>query len=292
VLAQEPHDGPFPLWLVHGRGGEVLGRYELRPGAPIAGAPRLATGDWLGCFGDDTLNLSVHLNRGQPLDLAFRIGPAKVSVAFRAVVDPPAVHEGESVHVELLSAVDPLDAPRGGVERVLEIAEALTRVEGRELRLGMLELDAHGEAVAISLARPRVERRVPVPVEVRGLSPGSSAGVFLERGYVLGNYGRGENRYRALAVDERGRAWLALDPDLAPETRVVVGHPVVCDRPEALVQVTLRDDPPADGRWHVSVHNPGHGELRTTCRAAMALPGLALEATEVTVEAGGRVVLR
>ena len=42
----------------------------------------------------------------------------------------------------------------------------------------------------------------------------------------------------------------------------------------------------------MSVYNPGHGELRTTCRAAMALPGLALEATEVTVDAGGRVVLR
>ena len=297
VLAQEPHDGPFPLWLVHGRGDEVIGRYELRPGAAVPRAPRLATGDWLGCFGDDTLNLSVHLNRGQPLDLAFRTGPATVSTAFRAAVEPAAVREGQRVHVDILSAVDPLDAPRGGLERVLEIARALMHVEGltggpAAPHLGIIELDAHGESVALALGRPSVERRVPVPVEVRGLEPGSSAGVFLERGYVLGNYGSGENRYRALGVDEQGRSWLAIDPDLAPETRVVVGHPVVCDRQDAIVQVTLREDPPAEGHWHVSVHNPGPTELRTSCHAAMRVPGLDLEPAEVTVPAGGRIVLR
>jgi len=46
-----------------------------------------------------------------------------------------------------------------------------------------------------------------------------------------------------------------------------------------------------ESSWHVSLNNPTDRELRTTCRTGFELPGLKLPRMQVTVPAGGYLVL-
>jgi hypothetical protein len=130
-----------------------------------------------------------------------------------------------------------------------------------------------------------------LPIRAHGLNPSTRAGLFLEQGYVLGNYGPGRGRYRDLGIDREGRVCVPLFPDLAAMTTVVIGHPVICDRSELRVQVTRKDDRGDDSSWHVSLNNPTERELRTSCRVGFDLPGLEPPRQQVTVPSGGYFVL-
>lgn len=305
LFVQNWYRGPFPVVLVHGRGTKVVKRYDLTPGARARVGPLLRTGDWIGVIGAEPSNLSVHINRGAPLQLRFR-GPDDLSTSFSGLPENPRVKRDDVVHFELLSVVDPLDAPRRGLDRVLAVIAYLADPPALELRRGrvapavakgpaiggLLEFVAADGAVTLSAGRPASPIDVPLPVRVSGLNPNWSAGVFQHRGYVLGNYGAGSNRYRAAGIDREGRVYASLFTDHADRTEVTIGHPVVCDDERLLIQVTARDDRGEKGSWHVSVNNPTDTTVEVVCRSAFAMPGLELAEQNLSLPAGGYAVLR
>ena len=152
---------------------------------------------------------------------------------------------------------------------------------------GLLEITAVDGAATVSASRPASLVNVPLPVRVSGLNPNWSAGVYLHRGYVLGNYGEGTNRYRAAGVDPDGRVYTGLFTDHADRTEVTIGHPVVCDAESVFIQVTLRDDRGAKESWHVSVNNPTDDVVETVCRSTFAMPGLELAEQSLSLPPGG-----
>ncbi len=277
LFRQRAYTGPF--FLMHGRGDDVLERLDLSPGKRRPERMRLSTGEWIGVWGRAESNLTVLWNRGAELTLAFPGGSAGLAIQFLG---------GGAGRYEVLSIVDPLDGPPAALERVLEIV----RYMRRHGSAGLVELFAQGGAVAFETPRPAQPVFVPLPLRVSGLNPRWSAGVALDLGYVLGNYGEGRDRYREAAVDSAGRVWATLFPDLAQNTRVRIGHPVVSDDAALFIQVTRRDDRGLPSSWHVAVNNPRDDEVRATFSVALQLPGLAVPREAVTVPAGGYVVLQ
>jgi hypothetical protein len=76
----------------------------------------------------------------------------------------------------------------------------------------------------------------------------------------------------------------------APTSHSIVGHPVVCDAKDLIIEVTHLSDKPA--QWHVAVNNPTDKPIKTTLRRNMDLPGFELPDTPIEVAAGGYVVVR
>ncbi len=140
--------------------------------------------------------------------------------------------------------------------------------------------------------RPAAKLSLTLPCRIVGLNPRWSAGLLQKQGYVKGDYGSGENRYRALGLDLEGNAYLPLYVELAERTHVVAGHPVIAgpEGAELFIQVTKVGHNP--DRWHVSVNNPTDRAITTTLRAEMALPGLELPAEPVTLQPGEYRVLK
>jgi hypothetical protein len=131
---------------------------------------------------------------------------------------------------------------------------------------------------------------------VRDLNPRWSAGLWQLRGFVKGDYGGGANRYRSVAVDLDGRAYVPLYPDLAPWTEVEVGHPVSADLAGAglFIQVTALSggtDAAPGYEWAVEVNNPTDQPITSTLRQRMALPGLNFGTQTIALAAGEHRVL-
>jgi hypothetical protein len=126
---------------------------------------------------------------------------------------------------------------------------------------------------------------------VPGLNPRWSTGVVLKQGYVLGYYGRGENRYRAAGLDFAGDAYIPLYPSRAERTHVVVGHPIAADPRgrDLFIQVTKLGESPF--RWHVSVNNPTDRPIETMLRRVMDLPDLDFPNVQMRFEPGEYRVL-
>lgn len=158
---------------------------------------------------------------------------------------------------------------------------------------GLVEL-APDERFAVEVVVPKPQERLDLtlPCRVVGLNPRWSAGLFQKTGYVKGDYGTGQNRYRALGLAFQGCAYLPLYVDRADVTHVVAGHPVIAG-PEGkglFIQVTKVGVKP--DRWHVAVNNPTDQPVTTTLHRAIDLPGLDLEDTGLTIKPGGYVVVR
>jgi hypothetical protein len=151
--------------------------------------------------------------------------------------------------------------------------------------------DANG-AVELTIPRPPAERGFTLPCRIVGLNPHWSAGLLQRCGYVKGDYGTGENRFRALGTDSAGNAYLPLYPELAERTHVVAGHPVVAgpEGKELFIQVTKVGTNP--DRWHVAVNNPTDLPIRTTLSRSIDLAGLTLPEQPVLLEPGAYVVLQ
>lgn len=103
---------------------------------------------------------------------------------------------------------------------------------------------------------------------------------------MKGDYGTGEDRYRAAGLDVEGNAYIPIYTNCADTTHVVAGHPVVADTAgkDLFIQVTRVHDAPT--RFHVSVNNPTDETVTTVLKVAMPMPGLGFEDSEVTLKPG------
>ena len=287
------------LHLVVGRGTAILRDVDI--GAAGAGPQRfrLETGDWFGFYSPATANSQLFLNRGGRLDLRLGQPPDSSWLTVWAVADDPTVGIGDSYAYELFSVGCPLDAAAHSAEALrdqvayLAAPERLQVTRGRRgAPSGPLETTHAGTyAVHIVVPRPSAVRKLTLPVVVRDLSPRWSAGLWQLRGFVKGDYGGGAHRYRSVAVDVDGRAYVPLYPDLAPWTEVEIGHPVSADWRGAnlFIQVSALSGgtSAAPGyEWTVEVNNPTDEAVTTTLRQRMQVPGLSFGTQTVTLAAG------
>ena len=262
----------------------------------------IARGSWFGFFSERVGNASLFLNRGEPLVLRTRHRrDGRVLFEIDAALEGAKVAQGESRHYELFSINEPLDPPGKGVPRFRRLQAYLQAPAGLQLERGtrlsdpgFVSVRAEGGAIELGVTRPPQPIGIPLPLRVHGLEPDWSIGVFQIEGHTPGAYTDGRGVYQSLGVDRRGRVHVSLYPDHAPSTRVVVGHPVVSDAEQLVIEAMPRPGAPASGAryaWHVAVNNPTDAPIRATFRRAMALPGLDFEPVTRTIPAGGQVVL-
>lgn len=158
----------------------------------------------------------------------------------------------------------------------------------REATLAIAEIASAGGAAEVRAVKDPAVRLIPL--RISGLNPRWSAGLLQKSGFSLGNYGPSSGRYRAVAVDQTGRAHVPLDVADA-ENHILVGHPIVADangQKLFIEAICLGGNPP---RWHVSINNPTRRRISTALRSALDLPGLDFKNRVVTIEPGALIDL-
>ncbi len=258
------------------------------------------TGEWFGFYSSQTYNNALFINRGEPIRVRVDPGESTWRASLFADLFGKAVQAGDIFHHELFSVNEAIDTEARGRERFVRILDYLEQPEGMQILSGRrvpgvgyldLEPDTPGEAVELKVPRPFSPIALTIPARVSGLNPRWSAGLFQVAGHALGNYTGGKDVYTTLGFDMEGDVHAALYPDMAPETHVVIGHPVTCSRPELILEVMPRTDSEGGYQWNVAVNNPTDVPVRATFRRGMELPGLDFEPQEHTIPAGGYVKL-
>jgi hypothetical protein len=219
---------------------------------------------------------------------------------FRADGDGRAVQQGDRCLMEVAAIGFPLDVEIHTAADLQQYASYLEKPEGMEVLRGrrvagpgVVEVAPDARlAVEIMVPRPPRKLSLTLPCLVDGLNPRWSAGLFQKQGYVKGDYGSGENRYRAIGLDGEGKAYVPLYVDHADRTHVVIGHPIIAgpEAAELFIQVTKVGEKP--DRWHISVNNPTDKPIATTLRQSIPLPGLVFPDCKLTVAPGQYAVLQ
>ena len=153
---------------------------------------------------------------------------------------------------------------------------------------GLLDLvaDSGCGCAEVTVAANLKDKHAMLPLRVAELCANWTAGYFQKDGYSLGNYGPGQDRYSALAMDSSASVHVPLYTGLGKH-QVIVGHPVTLTTEsgsgeiiapcEVFAQVTHVDSAPgATDTWHVSVQNPTDQHVRVKLRTDMGLPGFRL----------------
>ena len=186
---------------------------------------RLRRGDWFGYYSTKPANTNVFFVRGEPVQLENRAP----YVFFWADRQDARVSQGQTLSFEFSAIGIPVNVEVRSLAELQRYVEYLKAPTGMQIlrgtRLdtaGLLELSPDaGFAVELVLPRPPRRLELTVPCRIVGLNPRWSAGLFQRKGYVKGDYGSGENRYRALGLDLAGNAYVPLYVDLADVTHAV-----------------------------------------------------------------------
>jgi len=254
----------------------------------------LAPGEWFGVFGQRLMNAHLFANRGGALQV--RIG-ATLDVVADGV--DRQFRSGEEYTFELSGMAFPLDAPIADEQELARYVGYIRAPSGLELLRGkrrespgLLDVAVDDGAVELSIPKTEEAEGFTIPVRVLGLNRRWSAALLQKEGYTAGFYGPGHDRFRSLATDFDGVAYVPLYVDRAPLTRILAGHPIVADARggDLFIQVTCLGGTPFS--WHISVNNPEAHSVTTVLSQAMTLPGLHFVDRQITVAAGGYVVLQ
>jgi hypothetical protein len=292
----------MPLRLVVGWRERIIDDIDLstmessrHPGLALPGRFRLSRGRWFGFYSPQTGNSQLFVNRGSPLELRIDRPPGEWASLWAPVRQASA---GEVVSYELFSVGCPVDAAAHDADAFPAVLAYLADPAGltvtrgtRRPSAGPVVVRPDSYAVHLALTKPATPTNLTVPLLVPGLNRRWSVGLWQLSGYVKGDYGGGSNRYRPVGIDNDGRAYIPLYPDLAERTEIEVGHPIVADARggELFVQVTAlsggtRDYP--DYQWHVDVNNPTDHVITTVVSQNMSLPGLQFPERELTLAPG------
>jgi len=292
---------PRPVVLVVGHGRSYKEQNLLGHKGQIEES--IATGQWFGFFSPQAYNGVLFVNRGDPIRVVVDFGGnSSWSVGVMADLQGKTVKAGDRFRHELFSVNEAMDTESRGPKRFRRVLDYLAQPEGmtivrgtRRRTLGFfdVEADAVDKPVELKVTKPAEPIALTIPVRVLGLNPKWSAGLLQVAGHSTGYYGNGKNAYTTLGFDFDGRAYAALYPDQADLTHVVIGHPVVCDKPELFIEVMPRSRKKGRGyQWHIAVNNPTDKPVKATFRTGMKLPGLAFRAKTLAIPAGGHVVLQ
>jgi hypothetical protein len=292
----------MPLHLVIGRRQRVIDEIDLADMSSVSHPERqsrlkfrIGRGYWFGFYSPQTGNSQLFVNRARPLMLNIGQAPGDwISVT------APLRHAnaGTTYAYELFSIACPTDESAQRAQTFADTMEYLNAPEGltvsrglRRKSAGPLVVRPERNAVHLSLPRPATPTNLTVPLVVDALNRRWSVGLWQLNGFVKGDYGDGTNRYRPVGLDLAERAYIPLYPDLADETEVEVGHPVVADSrgQDLFIQVTALSggtEAFPDYRWHVDVNNPTDQSITTVLSQNMNLPGLRVPTGEITLPAG------
>ena len=273
--------------------------YYLGDGGSGMSIP-IATGDWFGFYAKEAYNQVLFINRGDPIIVRVSGGHDSFYIAVLADVEGKTMKAGDEFRFRLFSVSDALDASVSGPRRFKRVRRYLDQPEGMELvsgerqsTVGFVQVHAASadRPVAVRVPRPTEPIGVTLPLRVSGLNPRWSAGLFQLEGYTTGFYTDGRDVYTTLGFDFDGRVYASLYPDQVDMTHVRIGHPVVCDQPELILEVMPRTREGGGYHWRVAVNNPTDQAITTDFRKGMDLPGLAFANQEHTVPAGGYMIL-
>ncbi len=253
-------------------------------------------GDWAGLYSPQTSCGIVWYNRGAPLQFRINTTPDGVAymLLFHALPDDAEFERGRALHYELFSLVYPIDVSEQGLERFEKTVAYFRELDGVEILEGTrrgnggpIDIAAGNYRVHLKSGKPSWDLATALPVRVLGLNPNWSAGYYQLTGYAQGTYGDGTRKYHPCGFDLQGRVRATLYHCLAEKTEAIIGHPVVCDSPGLIVQVTQK--PTGDGgySYYVAVSNPTDKPIQTTLRKNISLPDFPFESTELTVPPGG-----
>jgi len=262
---------------------------------------RIGPGRWFGFYSPKAYNNVLFINRGDPVIMrVVRNGPSW-QLHVLADIGGKSVRAGETFHHELFSVNEAINVKDGGPERFVRVVKYLERPDGMKLIRGRrlagagffdVKSEAPGKPAELKVTRPARPIGLTIPVRVSGLNPRWSAGLFQIVGHTTGYYTDGRNVYTSLGFDMDGNVYAALYPDRTPETHVVIGHPVVCDKPELFLEVMPRSKKGGGYQWRIAVNNPTNEPVTATFRAGMKLPGLEFTPRRLTIPGGGYVVLQ
>ncbi len=265
----------------------------------------IPTGEWFAFYSSDNSNAQLFINRGSSIRLELRMRPwAGTWFYIYATKEGSTVSEGDVYNYEWLSLGFPLGLDNKSIIQnasdFVPYINYLNNPTGLQILRGVrtgnsnfVELQpASGDyAVELSIPKPINKLNLPVALRVKGLNSRWSAGLLQEQGYNKGNYGSGSNRYRALGYDSKGNVYVPMYVDYAEVTKDLIGNPVVAgtEGRNLFIQVTHMNENPQ--LWHVSVNNPTDSSITTTLRKVMNLPGLNFTQQNITIPAGGYLVL-
>lgn len=267
----------------------------IEPEDDVARWHLIEPGGYVALFPSHLGNNSMIFNTGdRPLRLS-----AGQHWWLEAQVDDP-VEAGDVIDWEYTVVYDEMDHPDTGVERVEQMRAYLgidgaypsgldvTRGELIEHH-GQVTLEAEDGAVALEVEPPDFNFNAPLGLRFVGLNPNWTVGQWQQEGYNTEYYNDSHDVYRNIGLDDRGIGYLAIYPDQAPTTRQVIGHPVVADDPDLVIQFTPLGNAP--WRYYIAVHNPTERPIEARISRAMDVPGLTFEQATVQVPPGAlRVV--
>ena len=257
---------------------------------------RIDTGGWFGIYSTETYNNALFINRSSLVHLEVKTHKESWQVGLFADIDGTKVKAGESYHHEMFSINEAINTEARGPERFLRVLAYLRRPENMEVIRGRVlnspgyfDVEAErNEPIELKVRRPSEAIAVTIPVRVDALNPRWSAGLFQIAGHTTGKYTDGKEVYTSLGFDMEGYVHAALYPDYVPETHVVVGHPIVCDRDELVLEVMPKSSKTGPKyAWHIAVNNPTDQAITANFRRGMDLPGLEFAPQEHTIPAGG-----
>ncbi|MBI4025733.1 MAG: hypothetical protein HY360_12185 [Verrucomicrobia bacterium] len=280
--------GLAPALLVIGDSSGICTVIELAHPGTMRQFP-VKRGEWFGYYSNRLSNSHLFINRGETILLT----DGSPYVYVYADAAGRQVKKNDRYDFEVAGFGFPVNVkinnPADFMRYVAYLKEptGLTIKKGKRLDApGLIELTPENHAVEVSVPKPTQRLDLSLPVRVRGLNPRWTAGLFQKTGYVKGDYGAGENRYRELGLDFDGNAFFPLFVDYAPQTHMLAGHPVVAgpEGKDLFIQATkVRDNP---DQWHVSVNNPTDAPITTQLSRAMDLPGLKFSNQTVTLKPG------
>jgi hypothetical protein len=261
---------------------------------------KVADGDWIGFYSSNEVACShILVVRGEPLIVEVGNPGNSGWVRIKGEVAGKEFKRDEKYEYEIISLNTSLNIDVKNRDTISFMAKAMYEPEGLEVKRGkrvgsggLIEVEAEGYAVELRVPDQTTNLDLTLGLKVNGLNRNWSAGLFQKAGYVLGMYGGGENRYRAVGIDLSGSAYVPLYVDRAKMTEVVVGHPVVAEgvggEGLAINVVHLNDNP---HHWHVSVNNLMNKETEIHLKKAMDLPDFDFEERTITLKAGEYKVL-
>ncbi|HGJ67192.1 TPA: hypothetical protein ENS27_17665 [bacterium] len=255
-------------------------------------------GDWFAFYSQQLSNKHIIFNRDNDLILSVT-RPNGVWLYITADLEGKDVKGNDLYTYELFSINFPVDVEVKGVEQIKNMIDYVSNPTGMSImkgqRLandGLLDFKPDDHIVEIMFPKPKNKTNLTLPVRVQKLNPRWSVGLFQKEGYVKGDYGIGKDRYRPLGLDIYGNAYIPVYIDYAEKTHLVIGQPVIADDNgnELFIQVTHINENPQ--RWHVSVNNPTDKPIKTTLKKTMELPGFDFATQEISIPAGGYIVIK
>lgn len=259
---------------------------------------RLETGAWFAFYSAMAGNTQVFINRGPTVILEGK-PQANPWLFVWADLTDKAVKTGETYDAEFFSMTWPINQMFRDVGSLAKVVPYLANPTGLKLlrgrreesKGGLLELVPDNHAVELTIPKPETFSPVSitVPLRLSGLNKRWSAGLYQVDGYRTHYYSQENSGWRAVGLDFDGRAYVPLYVSQAPQTHVVIGHPVVADQAgkDLFIQVTRL----SDSEWHVSVNNPLDVAVTTTLKKTMDLPNLTFNQEKITLQPGEYRVL-